>query len=483
MPGCSRPVERRPINSSGSRRAETAPILLSSPQKLGRTAIILAGLVAYGAMAALDLSRGTLRAANTPLTLAAYALAFVAFYSAVKHGIRTRWSMRWIWVPAVFFRVLLLVTTPTLSDDVYRYMWDGHVINQGISPYAYAIEDPALDSVAVPVRELANNTWMASPYMPAAQVLFAFLAGVFPLSVTVFQAAMILFDLAAAGLLSVLLRKAGYASQYLLIYLWNPLLIIEVAHGAHLDAAMIMLSALAVVLAFSKHDIYRVIGSPIALALATLTKILPVLLLPVLFWRWCWPQRIIYGTLTLVWLALASRGVGWGLSGDPVGTGVFGALRIYADVWQFNSGLYSWLSIFAARLALMSPDRWAKIIVAAAMVVVAAITAYRAREEIKLLENLRLMILPVGAYLLLTPTVHPWYALLLIVLLPFQARRSGEPFRQSLFLGLGLLLTATLPLSYLTYLDPDNFNELTCVPLVEWLPILVGLLLLARFRK
>jgi hypothetical protein len=40
---------------------------------------------------------------------------------------------------AVVIQVLLLFTPPTLSDDMYRYVWDGRVQAQGISPYQYAM--------------------------------------------------------------------------------------------------------------------------------------------------------------------------------------------------------------------------------------------------------------------------------------------------------------------------------------------------------
>ena len=69
-------------------------------------------------------------------------------------------------------RFILLLTIPSLSDDIYRYIWDGHVAINGFSPYAFAVNDHTLDFLSIPERDLANNAWMASPYLPAAQLLF-----------------------------------------------------------------------------------------------------------------------------------------------------------------------------------------------------------------------------------------------------------------------------------------------------------------------
>jgi hypothetical protein len=87
-----------------------------------------------------------------------------------------------------------------------------------------------------------------------------------------------------------------------------------------------------------------------------------------------------------------------------------------------------------------------------------------------------LMAISLIAYLLLTPTVHPWYALLLLVFLPFLPPAANEPRRYWLAVLPWLYLSAALPLSYLTYLDPHDFRELEWVRQTEWLPALALLL-------
>ncbi|MCI0394557.1 MAG: hypothetical protein L0332_18310 [Chloroflexi bacterium] len=486
-------------------RSTLRPGLSLVNEKTVLWALALLGLVAYGGLAGIHLAHGTLRAGQTPATLAWYALAFLAYAGALAWVERRgRIAGGLLWGMAVAYRLILLLTTPTLSDDVYRYIWDGHVANHGVSPYAYALNAPELDSLDVPQRALANNTWMASPYLPAAQFVFAGLTRLFPLYPIFFQAAMVIFDLAAVALIGRLLVAAGLPWRRVLVYAWNPLVVVEVAHGAHVDAWMVLLVLLGVWLAlrvddrrvsrakpghatddegwtaddgrWTMDDGRRSAGAwvvaPVFLALATLTKLLPGLLLVVLFWRWRWRPLIVYSLVTAGLLLPAGLRAGWGLAGPLGGTGLFGALRIYGDQWNFNSGLFHWLEVALHKVAIAEANALAKAIVGLAMLVLLLLTWWLASRCAAPRAALRLMAIPLAAYVLLTTTVHPWYLLLLLAFAPFLAPAAGEPGRRWLLLLPWLYLSAAVALSYLTYVDPANFRELEWVRQVEWLPTL-----------
>ncbi|HID52266.1 MAG TPA: hypothetical protein EYP41_09530, partial [Anaerolineae bacterium] len=166
-------------------------------------------LLAYLGLVRQDWLYGTLRDGRTPQTIAWYLLAFFAYLGAILWTEKQGISRRWLWGAAVLFRLLLLFTAPTLSDDVYRYLWDGYVAHQGVSPYAYAINAPELDPLDNPVRAQANNAWMASPYLPAAQMVFWSVTAVAPLRPLFLQITMTLFDLGSAFLIARLLALAA----------------------------------------------------------------------------------------------------------------------------------------------------------------------------------------------------------------------------------------------------------------------------------
>ncbi|MCQ3977936.1 MAG: hypothetical protein DPW09_31295 [Anaerolineae bacterium] len=440
-----------------------------------RIDLILAiiGLATYSGLVSLHSRYGGLRDSHIPETLAWYGLAFAAYLAAILWAERRRvGSMKVVWGAAIAFRVLFLLTTPTLSDDVYRYLWDGYVANQGVSPYAYPIDAPELDDLDIPQRALANHRWMASPYLPAAQLLFASLTGLLPLQPLFFQMAMVVFDLLSGIFILKLLKMAGQPGHRILIYLWHPLVVIEVAHGAHVDAWMIFLTMLALWLILSSGQPKMSTWlAPALLALATLTKILPLLLLPVLFWRW--RQLLRYGAVLLALLVPFGLQAGWGLAGPLDGAGLFGAIRIYAGQWNFNSGLFHWLADdLLPNLGVTEANEWAKGGVSLAMLATVAVVWRQARRPLAIGATLRLMAVPFMAYLLLTTTVHPWYALILLAFLPFLAPGLTESRWRWLAVVPWLYLSATLPLSYLTYLNPLDFRELEWVRQTEWLPTL-----------
>ena len=76
-------------------------------------------------------------------------------------------------VVAVAARLVLLPALPTLSTDVYRYVWDARVAQAGISPYLYppwAQELASLRDGEVFPR-LNHPTWRTI-YPPGAQAFF-----------------------------------------------------------------------------------------------------------------------------------------------------------------------------------------------------------------------------------------------------------------------------------------------------------------------
>ncbi len=103
-----------------------------------------------------------------------YAVAVAGFLLLVSA--RDALPLRAVVVVAVLARVAFLPVAPTLSDDHYRYLWDGRVQLAGVNPYLYAPEDARLDEVAFEGRDLVNHPDLRTPYPPLAQALFLGLA-------------------------------------------------------------------------------------------------------------------------------------------------------------------------------------------------------------------------------------------------------------------------------------------------------------------
>lgn len=66
----------------------------------------------------------------------------------------------------------MLLAPPVLSDDVYRYVWEGRVWAHGSSPYRYAPDHPELYSLRDAGWDQLNNRSLTTIYPPLAQALF-----------------------------------------------------------------------------------------------------------------------------------------------------------------------------------------------------------------------------------------------------------------------------------------------------------------------
>ena len=429
--------------------------------------IVALNLLAYVGLWLRDRQVESLRFPDVGITVGWYLLAVLGFLLALLYVERQqRFPLTWMWLGAILFRILLLSTEPTLSDDVYRYLWDGYLVTEGVSPYAFRIDAPELDALTVPIRDLANNRWMASPYLPAAHLLFAGIALTLPLEALSVQLVMVALDLATALVLRRFLRQLGQPDYRLLWYLWHPLLIIEVAHGAHLDIWMTLLAVLAVMFGLTTRPASRQRWlSPLCLALATLTKILPIFLLPVLYWRWNWGQRVLYGLLVGGVLVLAAQPAGWGLTGPLDGLGLFGALRIYADQWMFNGGFYPWLLDAMARQFSAPVAETIVRLASYGFTVLVVGLVWLAAPRANLRQTLFLMLIPTLVYLALSATIAPWYLLMVIPFLPLM-----RPEAETRWLMAALLfLTLVIFMSYLIYLSAEPTMLYLIFQIGEWL--------------
>jgi hypothetical protein len=427
-----------------------------------------------------------------------YLLAAAAYFIAVIRLGRDNLSIGVIWGFAILFRILILFTEQSLSDDVYRFIWDGNLLRQGINPYAQAVNSPLLNAYAIPFRELVNHDWMASPYLPAAQLLFLAVTGIIPEDIFAFQITAVILDLLIGWLIFDCLRRFSIPTIGVLIYLWNPLILIEFANGAHVvDAWMIFLVMLAFWLMIRSNNLIRGknffnLGIILAMAGATLTKGIPALLVPIFLRRWRWKWLLLYLAFIIGALFAFSLGAGWGIIGPLNGVGVFGALRIFMSWWNFNSSIYHWLEVSLSGFRTpgavpieavgQAPILVAKLLTSTTILIISLLTGWwawrmdspeRANYLTRTLNLIRLSVIPIGAYLLLTHTVHPWYIALIVPLLPFLLPRKDEQSQVNRFIWPWLYLSIAVSLSYLTYLDPNDLREYDLVRQIEYIPVFV----------
>src|SRR5258708_29729715 len=192
-------------------------------------------------------------------------------------------------VLAGIFRLSIVFPPPFLSDDIYRYVWDGRVQAAGINPYRYIPADEHLQSLRDEeiYPKINRRDYAHTMYPPAAEATY-FLTTRISESVTWMKLTIVGFELITVWLLMELLASFGMPRQRILIYTWHPLAVWEFACIRHIDPLAFAFVALA--LLARKRNWETATG--ISLGFATLAKLFPIVLFPALYKRWGWRMPV-----------------------------------------------------------------------------------------------------------------------------------------------------------------------------------------------
>ncbi len=296
----------------------------------GRTLILLGLLVlAMGGMAWGAAAPET-RGAFVASALAAGALCVLVW----KHG---DVSMPVVIGLALAFRLAVCWLPPTLSDDAYRYVWDGLVQAEGHNPYLHAPDSPDLEALRdEPLYEELNSQRLHTVYPPVSQLVFR-IGAVFYDRGWVVSWFVIKGILALLEFGAVLVLARMLSPRQLLLYAWNPAVALVGAGQGHSEAAMALFLALALY-ALRKDQGVR---ASVWLACAGGVKLYPFLLLPFLWRRFGW--KSVAASLGMALLpALPFLHVGITDIMQNMGS----SLHLYVRLFEFNAGLYYCLKYF-----------------------------------------------------------------------------------------------------------------------------------------
>lgn len=183
----------------------------------------------------------------------------------------------------LLFRLGILFSIPNLSDDFYRFIWDGMLGNQGISPYLYTPTEWLRfqkDSGYEQLYHKLNSPEYYSVYTPLNQLIFELAVLIFPNwffgQVLVLKTSIFVFEVGTIFLLPVLMNKLNIKPVVSLFYILNPLPIVELVGNIHFEALTIFF-LLMFLFFFVQHRRWI---SYVFLALAVQIKLVPLILFP-----------------------------------------------------------------------------------------------------------------------------------------------------------------------------------------------------------
>jgi hypothetical protein len=338
---------------------------------------------------------------------------------------------------ALAFRLTMFPYPPSLSTDVHRYRWDGHVQNAGWNPYAVAPTDPRLAPLRDPGWYVMPAPEIPTMYPPLSELVFRATWRVLPGPVG-FKLPFLLADLAVSAMLAGWIRSTGGRNYQVAIYAWNPLVVVEFASSGHNDALAIA-AVVATLLIIRRFPAM----STLTLTAGALSKAFPVVLLPLALFRAGWPRKL------RGWLAATGCAVFAALCVWPFRAGwreFFQMLKYYQVVWRnYNSSIYP-------VLLWMSGSHEAAAGIGEGVVLGLALWLAVRRAD-----PTRAAFLLIGTVLLFAPNGYSWYFTWIVPLLCFYPSAAW------------LLLTVLQFLSYKIFINYRALGDWQFDPFFQWM--------------
>ena len=395
-----------------------------------------------------------------PKLVSLFAALFFLCYKLIQFE---KWNVSFLFSIGLLSRLIFLFTEPNLSQDFYRFIWDGELVRNFMNPYI-AVPNTLIsqsDLVISNAEQLHQGMGGLSArhysnYPPFNQLLFAlatFLGGksIFG-SVIGLRSIIILADVGIFYFGRKLLKKLNRSPHLIFWYFLNPLILIELTGNLHFEGVMLFFFVWSIyLLAINKWQ-----WAGVVLACSISIKLVPLLFLPLFLKHFSFKKSIIFYTIIGItslllfapfysseFIANYSKTIGlW-----------FSNFEFNASVW--NLVKYIGIQFDAKPWELIKT--YGKITPILTITMVLLFTFFRRNQDLRILLSSMLWILTL--YYFLSATVHPWYIIFLVLLSIFTNLRYA------------LAWSLVVILSYFAYSQTD-FNENVYLITIEYMVVL-----------
>lgn len=437
--------------------------------------LLLTGIAFYGSFA-YDLNR-----ADFIKLISLYTGLFFISFKLIQLEKSNFWCLAGV---AVLFRLVFIAATPNLSQDYYRFIWDGQLILEGINPYLSVPNDLKEFSTGLELtnQKLINGMGSLSAgnftsYPPVNQLLFAistFLGGKSILSsVVAMRVFIILADLGTLYFGRKLLLKLKLPTHQIFWFILNPFIIIELTGNLHFEGVMLFFLTWSIYLLHQKKWIW----SAILLGISVSIKLLPLLFLPLL-WNYFIKNRKtensdipdlnfkkLLGYYLMVGLTVLASFLPF-LSSEFI-LNFSASIALWFQKFEFNASVYyviRWIGFQLKGYNIIASA--GKILPLLVILILSGLAFFKRNNSIqKLIET---MLVGVSAYFFLATTVHPWYIATPLLLSVFTKFRFA------------LVWSFLVMLSYSAY-TKNGFQENYWLIAVEYV-LVIGIFLIEIFK-
>ena len=339
-----------------------------------------------------------------------FSLAFVVYFYIISKQ-QVQWKFWLVW--SLIAKVSLLFLFPMLSDDIYRFHFDGLLTRAGENPYGVLPENYFKDNpYGFPgfLIEKMNSPGYYTVYPPVAQYIYAMAAWTKDIVLFSFFSKLIYLSIEVIGLMYMvrILKQLGKSPSLILWYALNPLVLVEGFGNLHIE--VVMVSLLAIFYYYFLTEKMKKAG--FFFALAVNVKLLPLILLPLLFFsipRKVRKSFILSITITCLILVLPF----------VFREGFFTFLHsidLYFRSFEFNGSVYAVLRILGIWLSGYNLIQYiGPLLALISLGIILRLSVVFARGNNRE-QQLTAMLLIWTVYLLMATTVHPWYVIPMVFL-------------------------------------------------------------------
>ncbi len=390
--------------------------------------------------------------------LLSYGGSFLAFLTLIYFFKQA--SFRWLCITAIFLGTIPLFFTPTLSNDYYRFLWDGEIFWSGLNPFDFSPLEIAqqhlipfstyTESLYDGMGELSRKNY--SCYPPINQTYFAISTYFFdsiPRNLLVMR--LLIFGTQVLGAWHILkiLKLLKLPIHRIWILFLNPLFLIETIGNLHFEGVMLSFLAIAFYYTFTKKWL---LGA-LFFALSIHIKLIPFMFLPFFLRYFEWRKTVLfYSSVGIMVLLFGVTQI------NPSNYLHFiKSLLLYFKVFEFNSSLlYIYIEYGQWKYHWNLTNKYAPILSMQALKAILIFAWYGMMDsELKLFRRLTMAFF---VYLALSSTIHPWYIITLLFLTLFTHFRFA------------LVWSGTIFLSYFLY-NPIYKEYHSILLMIEYLPV------------
>ncbi|MBK9737742.1 MAG: hypothetical protein IPO92_23515 [Saprospiraceae bacterium] len=382
-----------------------------------------------------------------------YSLVFGAYLLII---FKSKISLKYQILLGILVRISLIPVFPNLSDDIYRFFWDGSLTVNGINPYGILPSEIVGQNIPGLTNEIflkLNSKEYFTIYPPLSQLYYSIsaLTGNLLYTAVAMKSLFLFTEIIGLWYMVKLLTLLKIEQRWSMLYFINPLVILEGAGNLHFEVVMIAILNISIYYIFTK----KIIHGALFMAAGIGIKLLPLMILPYFWYRLKGKEWVIFFSVLGTSLIIIFIPVAGGVQISSF----LNSVDLYFRKFEFNASLYYMLRYIGAQISGYNLIKYIGPLLA---LITILFNIYKSKEKhtFYLHDFLQYSLTVWTIYLVFATTIHPWYITTLIFFTVFDNRKYAIAWSYLIFM------------TYINYSYKGYYENLWIV-FVEYLVLII----------